>query len=294
MNQNIKFKNMNCETFELKNLKPVLASRLNLDLFENILYTHEHFLGHEEIFSVLKNCQPCMVAIIIESLKPEYYSRKKYTEKIVAPMQSKYRELLFRYFFDEFGNRGGNDLYSEFLNKYRKVIKLDDDIDEYIIEKELETRYRERILKRYKNIEKLMAPRVHVDRKRYYNLPDPLNRIDWRNPYDNIFIWEQDRKKFCTRGGSGSSGQREINSKFIYGFSLINKIKPIPSYLFIYSDANELKFVKKFNHLTVPRHDIGSNYHLSYEESEEILSGINLLEWEDIFKVKTLKVCRRK
>ena len=285
---------MDCKTFEFKNLKPALASRLDLELLENILYAHEHFADHGEIFGGLKNCQPCMVTIIIESLKPEYYSKKKYTEKIVVPIQSKYRELLFRYFFDEFGDREGNDLYAEFLKKYRKVVKSGGDIDEYIIERELDTRYRERILKRYKNIEKLMAPRVHVDRKRYYNLPHPLDRIDWRNPYDNIFIWNQDGKKFCTRGGSGSSGQREINSKFIYGFSLINKIKPIPSYLFIYSDENELIFIKKFSHLTVPRYDIGSNYHLLHKESEEILSGVDLLEWRDVFKVKTLKICGAK
>jgi hypothetical protein len=53
--------------------------------------------------------------------------------------------------------------------------------------------------------------------------------VDWRNPFDNIFIWEEDGKKVFRKGGSGSSGGRETNSKFIFGLSLINKTKSIKS-----------------------------------------------------------------
>lgn len=281
---------MNCRIIKLNNRKSVTLAGANLELLENLSYSYDNFADHRAVFNELQKYRLYSITIIIENLKSDYYLRKKYTEKKVTPIQSKYRELLFKFFFDEYGNLPGNKIYADFLHKYRNLIDPSDDIDEYIIKKELETRYRERILKQYKNIKKLMAPRVRIDRERYYNLPEPLNRLDWRNPYDNIFVWEKEGKKYCVRGGSGSSGQREKNSKFIYGFSLINKIKPIPSYLFIYSDENELKLVEKFDHLAVPAYDIGSNYNLRPKESQKILNNISLLEWSDFFKVKTLKI----
>lgn len=164
------------------------------------------------------------------------------------------------------------------------------DLDEHIIRNELEPRYKSEILKRYKNHEKLFKSRTRIDRKRYYNLPHPLNYVDWRNPYDNIFIWEDCGKKFFRKGGSGSSAGRETNSKFIYGFSLINKKRPIKSYLFLYSDDNQLYFVKEFASLTVPRYDIGSNYHLASIAKEKILSITNFIEWKDSDKLREIKI----
>jgi len=134
--------------------------------------------------------------------------------------------------------------------------------DDYIIENELEPRYKKEILRKHKNHEKLFGPRIKIERERYYNLPSPLNRIDWRNPYDNIFIWEGKDRKCFRKGGSGSSGGRQANSKFIFGLSLINKEFPVKSYLFLYSENNQLYFIKKFPSLAVPDYDIGSNYFL--------------------------------
>lgn len=281
---------MKCLTLKLNNRKLASLSRSGLELFENISYSYDNFADHRTVFNELKKYRLYSITIIIESLKPGYYLRKKYVEKRTTPIQSKYQELLFKFFFDEFGNLQANKIYADFLDKYRNSIDSDEDIDEYIIKKELEPRYRGKIFKQYKNIEKLMASRVRIDRERYYNLPEPLNRLDWRNPYDNIFVWEKEGKKYCVRGGSGSSGQREKNSKFIYGLGLINKIKQIPSYLFIYNDENELKLIKKFNHLTVPTYDIGLNYSLKPQESRKILNDISLLEWSDFFKVKTIRI----
>ena len=168
--------------------------------------------------------------------------------------------------------------------------KMKKEIDEYIIEKELEPRYKEKILKKYKNHEKLFKPRIEVKKDRYYNLPQPLNHIDWRSPFDNIFVWEENGKKVFRKGGSGSSGSRETNSTFIFGFSLINKIKPIKSYLFLYSDDNTLYFIKEFPSLTVPGYEIGSNYHLEYKEIEKIISKTTLIEWKDFAKLKEITI----
>ena len=83
-------------------------------------------------------------------------------------------------------------------------------------------------------------------------------------------------------------GGRETNSKFIYGFSLINKKKPIKSYLFLYSDDNQVYFIKKFSSLTVPHYDVGSNYFIQRSEEEKILSKTNFITWKDFTKAREI------
>ena len=208
----------------------------------------------------------------------------------VAPL---FRELLYRYFFEEFDREKGNELYAEWLKKYRPVWKkekMKKELDDYIIKSELEPRYKKRILKRCKNREKLFKQRTEIIRKRRYDLPQPLNYVDWRSPYDNIFVWEEKGKKYFRKGGSGSSGARQTNSEFIFGFGLINKTNPVKSYLFLYADDNQLYFIKEFPSLAVPDYEIGSNYFLKNREWKRILSGTKLMEWESFYKLKKIVI----
>jgi hypothetical protein len=276
---------------DMKQIK--LDKKYDPEIFLVADFSFDSLVDHKDIARRLKNKNPYIITVIIDNLSPKFWNNKKYVEKTKIEIQPLFRELLYRCFFDEFGRDEGNELYTKWLAKYRpiwKKEKMKRELDDYIIKNELESRYKEKILKKYKNREKLFEPRTEVDRERYYNLPYPLNHIDWRNPYDNIFVWEEDGKKFCRKGGSGSSGGRETNSKFIFGFSLINKLKPITSYLFLYSDDNRLYFIKKFSSLTVPRYDIGSNYFLKNSEEEKILAGVNLIEWKDSIKLKKIKI----
>ena len=251
------------------------------------------FSTHKEIAQKLKDKSPYIITVIINCLNPRFWNNKKYVEKIKIPIDPLYKELLYKYFFDKFGDKEGNELYAKWLDRYRAKLlkeKMSKNLDGYIIENELEPRYKEKILKKHKDYESLFKPRSRIERKRYYNLPQPLNHIDWRNPYDNIFIWEEKGKKFFRKGGSGSSGGRETNSKFIFGFSLINQIKPIPSYLFLYGDDNQLYFIKRFSSLTVPRYDIGSNYTIKRSEEEKIFSKTNFIAWKDFIRAKEIKI----
>jgi len=270
-----------------------LDKKYDPEIFSVADFSFDSLADHKDIARKLKNKNPYTITVIIDKLDSKFWNNKKYVEKTKMTIQPLFRELLYRCFFDEFGRDDGNELYAKWLAEYGpiwKKEKMKRELDDYIIKNELESRYKEKILKKYKNREKLFEPRTEVDRERYYNLPYPLNRVDWRNPYDNIFVWEEGGKKFCRKGGSGSSGGRETNSKFIFGFSLINKLKPITSYLFLYSDDNQLYFIKKFYSLTVPRYDIGSNYFLKNSEEEKILSGVNLIEWKDFIKLKKIKI----
>lgn len=184
---------------------------------------------------------------------------------------------MFKYLYEDFGDDRVNDIYGKWLDKYNR----DDDL---IVKKEIEPRYKAKILAKYKNHIKLFKNRVRYKRERYYNLPEPLNWVDWRTLFDNLFIWQNGNKKYACRGGSGSSQARETNSKFMYALMKLNKTHLIPCYLMVYTDDNKLKLIKKFSSLTVPNYDIGSNYRIDPKTNKELEKNAKFFEWRDLFK----------
>jgi len=279
------------KTIEIKISKTNLIREYDPEIFLVDNICRDPLANHKEIARKLKNKNPYAITVIVDNLNPKFWNNSKYVEKTKMPEAPLFKELLYRYFFEEFDQTKGHELYAKWLKKYRpiwKKEKMKKELDDYIIKSELEPRYKERILKRYKNREKLFKKRTEIVRKRRYDLPQPLNYVDWRSPYDNIFVWEEKGKKYFRKGGSGSSGARQTNSEFIFGFGLINKTNPVKSYLFLYADDNQLCFIKEFSSLAVPRYDIGSNYFLPNRESEKILSGARLMEWENFNKLEKI------
>lgn len=266
-------------------VKCVRHKNFDRSLLEGVDYADTNYRDHKEIFHKLKNKQPYTVTILIENLDPILWRRKDYCKQTRVKKQSRYIDFLYKAFYKDYFNneRRANEVYSKWLDKYRKLWIREHknyDIDDYIIRYELEPRYKNNILKRYSNHRELFKARYYIDTERFYHLPAPLNHIDWRNPYDNIFVWKEGNRKLAVRGGSGSSGQREINSKFIYGYSLINNYITVPSSLFIYGHRNTLWFIKQFSSLSLPAFDIGSNYLLSREEEKLVLRKTRVFEWE--------------
>jgi hypothetical protein len=214
---------------------------------------------------------------------------KKTKESII----SKYKELLYSMLTQEYGMQGSNSVYATWIEKYNPIHKKEKKypfVDEYIIQHELEPRYRQKIMARFTNHDQLFKDRIRIDRVRYYNLPEPLNHIDWRNSYDNIFVWEENKQKTARRGGSGSSGGREINSMFIYGLLQLNKAQPVPSYLFLYSNENKLHFIRKFDSLCVPAYDIGSNYDIDHLEAQKLKSGGIFFKWDGFDILRNIEI----
>ena len=281
------------KTVEIKIDRTNLFREYDPEIFSADDVCRDPFANHKEIARKLKNKNPYTITVIVDNLNPKFWNNSQYVEKTKMPVAPLFRELLYRYFFEEFDREKGNELYAEWLKKYRPVWKkekMKKELDDYIIKSELEPRYKERILKKYKNREKLFKQRTEIIRKRRYDLPHPLNYVDWRSPYDNIFVWEEKGKKHFRKGGSGSSGARQTNSEFIFGFGLINKTNPVKTYLFLYADDNQLYFIKEFPSLAVPDYEIGSNYFLKNREWKRILSGTKLMEWESFYKLKKIVI----
>jgi hypothetical protein len=262
-------------------------------ILENISWSYTDFRTHRDVKKILQDKNPYTITVLIENLKWEYRNKKEYVRKTKIPIISKYQELLYQLFFKNYGDIKGNKIYRQWLTKYRPVWLKDrkyEFIDDYIIKQELEPRYKNQILSRFKNKNQLYKQRFRIDRERYYCLPKPLNWIDWRNPYDNIFVWEENGQKVARRGGSGSSGGRATNSIFIFGILAINRINPVSSYLFLYSEDNKLLFIKKFASLCVPLYDLGSNYYLDDHRAENLKENGQFLRWNSFDKIKEIAI----
>ena len=264
-------------------MKCIRHKRYDFALLEGIEYPDSHFSNHSEVFRKLIGKRPYTITVLIENLNPKLWRRKDYCRQTRIRTSSRYLGLLYKAFYTDFGKESAETNYRKWLNKYRSLWlheRKTDNLDDYIIWNELEPRYKEKTLKRFSNPKELFKPRYRIEPERFYHLPPPLNQVDWRNPYDNIFVWWEGDKKFAVRGGSGSSGQRQINSMYIYGYALINKHTPVPSALFIYDKRNFLWFVRRFSSLTIPEFDIGSNYHISREEGQCILKDTRIFRWK--------------
>lgn len=270
---------------KIKNIfnREKLTSDFDKGLFLNLNWSYDRFVDHQDVTKKLVNKNPYTVTVILENLRWELKNKKEYVKKTKTSLQSKFNELLYEHFFEEFDQYEGNQIYARWLKKYSND-------DKKIISLELEKRYKDKIFRRFKNKEKLFAPRFKIERNRKYNLPEPLNRIDYRNFFDNLFIWQENGRKFVARGGSGSSGARETNSIFAYGFMEINKIKPVPSHIFLYSDSNQLLFLRSFKSLCLPTYDVGSNYFLKEEGSKKLRLGTKFIEWKDFSKLEEVNV----
>ncbi len=269
------------------------------DVFNTIRWSRRHFSSHRELAASLRSRNPYTITVLIENLDPMLWNNKAFVKKTRVPTASLYIQRLYQYFDDEFGAREGHERYVQWLDAYRKQWKREGmtrEIDEYIVERELWPRYRSRFPRDATALAKLKAPHFRIERERYYRVPAPFDHVDWRNPYDTIFVWGASRRRVACRGGSGSSGQRETNSKFIYGMALINKKQAVPSYLFVYTKRNELVYITSFPSLTVPLRDIGSNYHLGQKEEDAALRGVHFLEWnpsEEEFSTVTVFKSRK-
>ncbi len=260
-----------------------LTGLIDTSILSNLEYSPTSYTSHLQVARELADSQPRFVTVIIDNLKPEHYRKKTYGKTTYIERQSLFRELVFARFVNEYGDRGHHGQYAIWLKKYRND-------DQEIFEKELRVRYGSEILAKHKNHIKLYKPRKKMLWERDYNLPEPLNTVDWRNPYDNIFIWTHQSHHYCIRGGSGSSGGRERNSVMGFGFGEINIHTKIPSTILVYSGDNSLLFGADFDTFTFPAYDLGSNYSIAHDEAQRLTDSMSLYSWDMLYQGTTHEI----
>ena len=150
---------------KIKITPKILKEDFDITIFEDIKYSLRPFADHKEVAKELANKGPFLITVIIETLKPEYWRRKKYAKQTKVAILSKYVELLYQYFFEEYDREQGDKIYAGWLEKYRSRWKKEGEkkeIDDYIIENELGARYKNKILKRYKRFPSLCLPAYDI------------------------------------------------------------------------------------------------------------------------------------
>lgn len=271
-----------------------IADNSIIDLLSDLKFdSPEVPYDHKNLSKFLIDKDLILFNILINRLDPLLSNKKEFVEKHRREIFSKYKEQIWKELEKEYGGfNNTNQVYAEWLDKLKTTWNKEkySDIDEHIMSEIIEPKYKQKILKRYSNHEKLMESRFETHRKRYYKLPEPLNHIDWRTSYDNLFIFIDAGKKYVARGLSGNSSAREIKSRFSYAYALVNQQRPIVSYFLLYSSKNKLLYMDKFEKLCIISNDIGSNYHETVEK--DIFKGSLLasFDYSNLFNPKKLLI----
>jgi len=228
---------------------------------------------HRQIARLMKQvpCSPFTIIIEEELLDPSHFWDKRYVKITTEEIVSELDETVLRYFEHEINAR-----MSEFLKQGRDAEKRHSRklFKEYYPQAKriLRDQYKElypRAWKKKFTMEKISRPRKKRRRERIYAIPEPLNYWDSRNSYQQYFAVPE--YKVLWQGGGGSSGQREVQSKFGFAFALYNQTKAIHSHIFVYDKDNILRHVDTLKKLCLAPSDMGSNYHLNHEAMRQLL-----------------------
>ncbi|MBL7159876.1 hypothetical protein ISS85_05335 [Candidatus Microgenomates bacterium] len=120
---------------KIKITPEALKENFDITIFEDIEYSFMPLMSHKEVVKELADKDPFLITVIIETLKPEYWRKKKYAKQTRVTIPSRYTEFLYQYFFEEHGKERGNKIYAGWLKKYRSRWKKEGkkrEIDNYI------------------------------------------------------------------------------------------------------------------------------------------------------------------
>lgn len=95
-------------TVLLNNKQIILQTEFDRSIFENISWFNTSFRSHKEITASLQDKNPYTITIVIESLRLDLRNKKEYVKKTRTHIMSKYKEFLFKMFFEQYGQREEN------------------------------------------------------------------------------------------------------------------------------------------------------------------------------------------
>ena len=213
----------------------------------------------------------CAVHIRIDCPGPSTWRKKKYYHIAKQEICTRLDEWVFEHLVDQ-------KEYALFLDRYRPMVqtgKMKKDTDEYIMDRH----YRPKAIKmlRHKkgfNLTLWTKKRTRLEYNRrtklYWKGGEEL-RFDFRNSVESLFICKKGSdREVLGIGGSGSSGQRQMNTFFTAVLHVLSKRVHMPHYLFKYDGFNRLKYIGS-KHRVVLTPGFGSNFNLGKTFIEEIL-----------------------
>lgn len=160
-----------------------------------------------------------------------------------------------------------NQHYCEIINEYMEMCRYD-----YNEETEEDTkRTDDQFQKAWtQEKEKIFMPRYRTRYDRVYHMPDPFCHWDYRNPFQQYYFIELDNVIYWTKGGTGSSGQREHHGRYAHTFAMLehNYKYTIPTYCFLYDEMNIFRHVKDYKTFKAIVFDLYGNYGVDWSETK--------------------------
>ena len=111
---------------------------------------------------------------------------------------------------------------------------------------------------------------------RRYDMPPPFEYWDDRNPWQQYYCAKNsDDIFFYAQGGSGGSSQRYNHGFYGHLFALLNRQKPVSTYVFSYDSKNRFIFHREEKSLRLNFSNLIGNFKIDREESKSILDGVD-------------------
>jgi hypothetical protein len=182
------------------------------------------------------------------------FSKGKNAEEQNSKRHSKLLDLMFEAYT--------NALYPEIIEEFREGFKED-----WKAEKKkgnwADAWEKEKI--------RLLAPCIINEYERVYNMPDPYNHWDRRNPWAQFYLVGYAKKIAWVQGGGAGSLQRELHGRWGHTFAaLAKKGIEAPTYCYRYTADNEFILEKTYEKFRVHRCDLTGNYPADWNKTKDL------------------------
>lgn len=232
--------------------------------------------------------EPFTIILFSELLAFEHARRKDYVETIKHKIVAELDEIVF----DHFGNEL-NDKMTVYLCNHKdpKDVHLNRLIRQYYPRaKRILQRHHPRTWERDWKSGKYTAERIRIERRRKFNVPEPLCWGEVNLPQQFYFM---KTNRTYARGCSSGSGTREAHSYFGLAFAELSKRMAIPSYVLVYDRDNVLRFVTRRNEFLIIPDSMGSNCEVDYNIVSAMIAGtwkVKQVEAPDYSEIKEIGI----
>jgi hypothetical protein len=241
---------------------------------------------------ILADAEPFTLILFAEPLAPEHWRRRSHTVMRRVELVSELDETVFRHF-----DRELNDRMADWLREHPdpENVHLRALVREYyprakaILRAEYQDRY-PRAWKRRWTEGKYQRPRIKVECRRRYDLPEPLGLANTSVPQQFYFL-----RQTATYGrgcGSGSS-TREAHSYFGLAFlELTRRGLRVPCHILVYDRHNRLLLADALPDFAVYPGSIGSNCAEPHKTVRELMrtaqtvSAVKEADWTGIREIR--------
>lgn len=123
----------------------------------------------------------------------------------------------------------------------------------------------------------IFLPRVRTEYRRVYSMPEPFDRWDDRNIFQQWYFVFDGKSVWWIQGGSASSGQREIHGRFSHACAFYEHLNgKVPTWIFKYSRHNQMILEKRFPSFRTMSPDLTGNYPADWEKTKILFKGKTL------------------